>query len=207
MPLHEGVVNPAVCLGNVLPSSRGLSASGSYGMEDANVGGKTRRDDPAYWRSDSIRDDGRKKPWQDPVAGLTSLCNPISLGHTGLRQPVTTQSSPTRMSLRNTVPAYQCTGTVSGNRAALICLNLGRTVDRGIADQNAEVFQCDDCGRKMGWEVSAVGGLTPPDALERRPPQPCRHCGCASWPRIVDAPDPQRAASAALPVGVTCPAP
>jgi len=81
-------------------------------------------------------------------------------------------------------------GRSAGTGLPLICLNLGPTVDRGMADQNAGVFQCDGCGRKVTEKVFAVGRPTPPDTLERRPPPPCRHCGGTSWTRIGDAPDP-----------------
>src|ERR1700733_1242143 len=40
-----------------------------------------------------------------------------------------------------------------------------------MADRNAGTFQCDNCGRKLTRAVQAVGGPTPADALEKRPPR------------------------------------
>src|SRR5690349_18685724 len=75
-----------------------------------------------------------------------------------------------------------------------------------MADQNAGVFRCDGCGRTMTYTVFAVGGPTPVDAFERRPPPPRRQCGGTSCTRTGDAPDPNAPPPPAPPVGVPCPA-
>jgi len=93
----------------------------------------------------------------------------------------------------------ECGQSAEQTNWPLICLNHRRTVNNDMADQNAGLFQCDTCGHKSGWKVFAIGGPTPPDALERRPPPPCRKCGGTSWTKIGDAPDTNAPPSRSLP--------